>query len=52
MTEISESAKAIQELAKVANTGIDFVARILGEPLEVALGMVTLWLNTIQGTAT
>ena len=41
MTDISESAKAVQELAKVANTGIEFVARLLGEPLEVASGMVT-----------
>lgn len=41
MTDISESARAVQELAKVANTGIEFVARLLGEPLEVASGMVT-----------
>jgi hypothetical protein len=42
MDEISESAKAIQEVARAANQGIEasqhlgsFVARLIGEPLEV-----------------
>jgi Abortive infection alpha len=48
MSEISESAKAIQEVAKIANQGIaagqqlgSFVAKLIGEPLEVASGMLS-----------
>jgi hypothetical protein len=48
MSEISESAKAVQEIAKTANTGIaisrdfgKFVARLIGEPLEIASNMLS-----------
>jgi hypothetical protein len=46
--EIKESAKAIQEIAKTTNTGIEvverlgsFVSRIIKEPLDEASGMIT-----------
>lgn len=46
--EVTEIAKATQEVAKTARTGIEaaqgfgnFVARVLGEPLETAVGLVS-----------
>ena len=46
--EITEIAKATQEVAKTARSGIEaasgfgsFLSRVLGEPLETAVGMVT-----------
>jgi hypothetical protein len=46
--EVTEIAKATQEVAKTARTGIEaaqgfgsFVARVLGEPIETAVGLVS-----------
>ena len=46
--EVTEIAKATQEIAKTARTGIEaaqgfgsFVARVLGEPIETAVGLVS-----------
>ncbi len=46
--EVAEIAKATQEVAKATRTGIEaaqgfgsFVARVLGEPIETAVGLVS-----------
>src|SRR5713226_5859482 len=46
--EIAEIAKAAQEVAKTTRTGIEaahgfgaFLARVFGEPIETAVGMIS-----------